>query len=414
MKNELIAGIDIGSYMVKTIIAQLTDNEENPYQIIGVGKALAKGIKKGTVVDMKDAEESIHESLVAAEKLTGIHVQDAYVAISGDHIASTVSKGVIAIGRADGEITVDDVERVLSASQAVSIPKNKEILHVLPQKYFVDDNKDIKDPVGMTGVRLGVESVIVEGLMPNIKTMVRVIENTGVGINGIVVDGLSASNAILDKKQKDLGVIMIDIGANTTSLVVYEDGEIKHLKDLPIGSGHITNDIAIGLRTSIDVAEKVKTGYGVANPKEVDKKEQVDLSKIDPKEQGSVLRREVAMIIEARLEEIFGLVNRELKIIQKQALLPSGAVLTGGGARLRGIVDSAKDNLRLPAQIGFPAESGVVIDDVDDPLYATSIGLIMWQLEHGGGSSSTQSNQLKKSMSHGLVKAKDWVKNLLP
>lgn len=413
MKKDFIVGLDIGSFYVKTIVAQLTGNEEYPYQIVGVGRSLAKGIKKGGITDMKDAEASVHSSLELAEKITGVPIQDGFISISGDHITSTYSKGVVAIGRADGEITLDDVDRVLNASQALNIPQNKEIIHVLPQKYFVDDNHDIKDPVGMSGVRLGVESLIVEGMIPNIKTLIRVVENSGVNVQGMVVDSLAASYAILNKKQKDLGVVLINIGATTTSLIVYEDGEIKHLKVLPIGSGHITNDIAIGLRTTIEVAEKIKVEYGVANPKEVNKREQINLAKLDENESGSVMRQEVAMIIEARLEEIFRMVNKELQSIQRQAMLPSGAVLTGGGARLRGIIDSAKDNLKLPAQIGFPLNSQVIIEDVDDPLYATSVGLIMWQIDHGVKGQSSGS-QVKQVLGQGFHKVRDWVKHLLP
>lgn len=380
-KKDIIVGIDIGSSNIKTVITQIFSEEERP-RIIGVGNAVSSGVRKGIVVDLEEAVASINESVEKAERSAGVAVNKAMVSIGGNHISSQYSKGVIAVGRADGEVTDDDISRVINAAQAISIPPNKEILHIIPKSYSLDDQKSIKDPLGMSGVRLEVDSLIIEGSSPFIKNINKCVEQAGIEIEELVLSPLAASKATLNKRQKELGVILIDIGAGTTSIAVFEEDDLLHTAIIPLGGSHITNDIAIGLRTSIEVAERVKLEYGNALSKEISKKEDIDLSQIDSNEEGIVSRHHVAEIIEARLEEIFSMVNKELKIIEREKLLPAGAVITGGSAKIPGVVDLAKNILGLPAQIGFPIPLGGLVDKVDEPSFVTSIGLILWALEN--------------------------------
>lgn len=381
-KQDIIVGIDIGSFHTRTVIVQSFPKEELP-RVVGVGVSESAGVRKGVIVDLDEAAKSINDSVEKAEKNSGITVEHAVLSIGGSHITSQNSKGVIAVGRADGEVEEDDVERVINAAQAISIPPNKEILHIIPKSYSLDDQKNIKDPLGMNGVRLEVDAMIIEGSTPFIKNLGKCVEQTGIKIDDLVLAPLAAAKAALSKKQKELGVVLIDIGGGTTSLAVYEENDLLHAVTLPIGGSHITNDIAIGLRTSIDTAEKVKIEYGSALTREISKREDINLAEMDPNEEGVVSRYHVAEIIEARLEEIFNLVNKELKSIGREKLLPAGAVLVGGSAKLPGAVDLAKNILGLPVQVGFPSPLGGLVDKVDEPSFVTAVGLILWGMEEG-------------------------------
>lgn len=379
-KGDIVVGIDIGSSQVRTVIVQSFPEEELP-RVIGVGISQSAGLRKGMIVDLEEAVKSVNESVEKAERNAGVAVSSAVISLGGNHISSQSSKGVVAVGRADGEVTEDDVARVINAAQAISVPANKEIIHIIPKNYSLDDQKNIKDPVGMNGVRLEVDATIIEGSTPVIKNLIKCLEQAGIRIDDFVLAPLAATKACLSKRQKELGVILIDIGGGTTSIAVYEENDLLHTAVLPIGGSHITNDIAIGLRTSIDMAEKVKIEYGNAVPNEINKKEDINLAEIDQHEEGIVSRYHVAEIIEARLEEIFVMVNKELKKIGRDKLLPGGVVLTGGTAKLPGAVDLAKNILGLPAQTGFPSPLGGLVDKVDEPSFVTAVGLVLWGLE---------------------------------
>ncbi len=416
-KKDIIVGVDIGSSNIRTVIAQIMPAEEKP-RIIGVGTAPSSGVRKGIIVDLEEATMAIHKSLEEAERIAGITVSRAIISVGGNHIASQYSKGVIAVGRADGEVTEDDIERVIGAAQAISIPPNKEILHIIPRDYSLDDQKNIKDPIGMNGVRLEVDALIIEGSTPYIRNLTKCVEQAGIEPETFVLSPLAAAKATLSKRQKELGVILVDIGGGATSIAVFEEDDLLHTSVLPLGGNHITNDIAIGLRTSIDVAEKVKLEFGNAMPREINKKEDIDLSLIDSQEEGMVSRYHVAEIIEARLEEIFSLVNKELKSIGKDKLLPGGVVLTGGTAKLPGCVDLAKNTLGLPAQTGFPMPLGGLVDRVDEPSFVTSIGLLMWGMEETERSPVTSKSRLtghiSGNMGDTVGNIKKWLGKFLP
>jgi len=382
-RNNILIGIDIGSSLVRTVISQKQGGESKPL-ILGVGIAPSLGINNGVIVDIEETISAINRSKELAEQTSGVPVEHAFISINGSHLCSQPSKGVVAVSRADGEISEEDITRVVNASQAISMPNNKEIIAVIPCNYTIDEQDQIKDPIGMNGVRLEVSSLVIEGMAPFIKNLSKCVQRAGIDIDDLVFSPLAAAKSVLTKRQKELGVVVIDIGKGTTGVSVYEDGNILHSVVIPIGSGHITNDIAIGLRTSIDLAEKIKLEYGTVKSKELAKKDKIDISKIDSNEEGVFTRKYLAEIIEARVEEIFFIVDKELKKIDKSGMLPAGSVLTGGGAKMQGMISMAKEKLRLPSQIGIPTELNGIIDKVDDPSFATVIGLIMWETDENG------------------------------
>lgn len=413
-REHIYVGLDVGSSQIRVIIGKQESELGSP-SIIGVGEAPSAGIRRGVIVDIDEAVSAISEALEKAERMTGLTIDHAVVSVGGAQVTSHESHGVVAVSRADGEITEADVVRVVDASQAISIPPNREILHVIPKTFTVDGQSGIKDPVGMSGIRLEVDCQIIQGSVPFIKNLTKCILQAGLEIDDLVLAPLAAAQAVLTKKQKELGVAMIDLGGGTTGLVVFEEGDLVTSNILPVGSMHVTNDLAIGLRTSVDTAEKVKLAHAQAQPREVKKDLEIDLSKIDKQEEGKVSTRHVAEIVEARLEEIFDLVNKELKYIGKDGQLPAGAILTGGGAKLPGVVELAKKQLRLPVTIGLPGSITTVLDRVDDPSFATAVGLVLWAHEYLLGSSRTVNKFAKRVLENDTVnKMRKWFKSFLP
>ncbi len=379
-RQEIIVGLDVGTTTVRTIVAQKNPKQPKPL-FIGIGEAPSTGIRKGAVVDIEETVKAISASLEETERIAGTAIEHVYVSIGGEHIISKSSRGIVAVSRADGEISEEDVARVINAAQAITIAPNKEILHVIPISFTLDSQEQIKDPVGMNGVRLEANVLIIEGAVPFIKNLTKCVHESGVEIDDLILTSLASSKAVLSPRQRELGVVVIDLGGGTTSLAVFEEDTLIHTAVLPVGGGHVTNDIAIGLRTSIDIAERVKRDFGSALPLEVSKRDKIDLAKIDSSEEGIVLRRHLAEIIEARIVEIFTLVDQELKKIDRSKMLPAGAVLVGGGAKMPGIVDLAKETLSLPVQIGFPQNIEGIVDRINDPSFATVVGLVLWGLD---------------------------------
>lgn len=413
VKEEIIGVIDVGSNKIRTLVAKVFPEDPKPH-IVGIGEVEAAGIRRGAIADVEEAITGISNSLERAERTSGLPIQHAYVSVGGSHIITEISKGVIAVARADNEITEDDVARVIDAASAISIPPNHEILHVIPKNFIVDNQSGIKDPVGMSGVRLEVEAVILEGSSSHIRNLVKCISRTNVEIDDLVVAPLAASYAVLTKHQKELGTVLINIGSGTTGIVVFEEGDLLHSIILPIGSEHITNDLAIGLRTSIEIAEKVKLEYGTAKPDEINRKEEINLQEFDEGEEGIISRRHVAEIIEARLSEIFSLVNKELKKIDRQGNLPAGAVLVGGGAKLSKITELAKNELKLPARLGvFKEVGGGIVEKLDDPSYAIALGLVFWGMGHLEERKSSSGLGIP-SVSDTVGKIRKFFKNFLP
>lgn len=412
-KTNIVVGIDIGTSKVRTIVASFKEGEERP-KIIGVGEASSNGMRKGVVVDIEEVTESIKNSVERAELNSGVPIQHTYLSIGGNHVSIKANKGLVAVSRADQEVSEEDISRVIDSASALSLPLNREILHVIPREFKVDDERGIYDPLGMTGTRLEVDALIIDGLAPCIKNLTKCVSNLGIKIDGLVLNVLAASQSVLSKRQKELGVLILDLGGGTAGMAVYEEGKLLYAHILPVGAAHITNDIAIGLRTTIDLAEKIKLQYGTALPFEVKKKEVVELSKLDENEEGTASRQEVAKIIEARVQEIFDLVNRELKKIGKQRLLPAGVVLVGGGSLIPGIVELAKKELGLPAQIGIPAQVEGIVEKVDNPTFATAVGLVLWALRIERSGEQRVLLPGIPSTSITVTKIKKWFRAFLP
>ncbi len=411
-RESFITGLDIGSTNIRVAVGQV-QGENQPIHIVGAAEHEAHGISKGAITSIEDAVSAISATLETVERMTGIPTEHAFVGIGGTHIASMESHGVVAVSRPNGEIREDDVERVVEAAQAVATPPNYEILHVIPRTFTVDNQHGIRDPVGMTGMRLEVEAQIIQGLSGHIKNTTKAVFRTGLSIDDLVLGSLAAAESALTKRQKELGVALVAIGGATTSVVVFEEGDVLHVKVLPIGAGHITNDIAIGLRTSIELAEQVKLQAAAAVPADVGKREEINLSDFEGGEQAMISRKHLAEIVEARLEEMFRMVDKELQAIDRSGLLPAGIVLTGGGAKLNGMVEVAKKIFRLPAAVGVPQGIVSAIDKINDPTFTTALGLVQW-----GAGLDQRSGIIGKITNFSSVtavtsKVKQWFKNML-
>lgn len=412
-KEAIITGLDVGSTTIRVAVGQ-KNSQDNEIHIIGAAEHPAEGISKGVVTSIEDAISCISSVLEKVERMTGIPIEQSYISINGSHVISQESHGVVAVSKADGEIKEDDVARVIEAAQTVATPPNYEILHVIPRQFTVDNQKGIKDPVGMTGIKLEVDTQIILGLSSQVKNLTKCIYRTGVDIEDLVVGILAASESVLSRRQKELGVTLVNLGGLTTGIMVFEEGDVVYTKILPVGSGHITNDIAIGLRTSVEMAEKIKSEFGTCLPNDIGKKEEIDLNQLEGGEDGLVSKKEVAEIIEARVDEIFSLINKELKNIGRAGMLPAGIVLTGGGAKLKGVVDVAKRIFCLPASIGMPRDFKTAIEKINDPVFATAVGLVIW------GANLEQNNKKGafipkfSSVVDVTGKMKKWFKSLLP
>ena len=414
-KEQYIVGLDIGTSSIRVVQAKY-GLEGAGFSVIGASSVPSIGLRRGVIVDIEEAVSSISSALEKVERMTGVPVTSVNVSVSGNHISSLSSHGVIAVSRADGEITENDIVRCVDASQAISIPQNKEVLHVFPKTFTLDGQTGIKDPLGMTGIRLEVDTIIVQAGLPFIKNLTRAVMQAGLEIEDMVLAPCAAAESVLSKRQTDLGVCLVDLGAGTTSIAVYEEGDLLHTTVLPIGSMHITNDIAIGLRCSIETAEKVKIAFGHSSPKAVDKHEEIDLAKFDASEEQSTNREYVVEIIEARLEEIFSMVNNELKKIHSDGKLPAGIVLTGGGANLPGIVEFSKKHLHLPSVLGKPQNVSTIIDRVDDPSFATVAGLVLWGGKYASSVGQAQMGDIVKNIlsNQNVAKIRKWFKSFLP
>ncbi|MBI5023048.1 MAG: cell division protein FtsA [Candidatus Magasanikbacteria bacterium] len=411
--QEIIVGLDVGSTAIRLAVGQLVPSgDKTELHIIGAAEAASEGVHKGVVTSIEDVVSSISSCLERAERMIGLPIKTAWVGISGSHIISEESKGVIAVSKSDGEISEEDVERAIEAARTVATPLNYEILHVIPKNYTVDGQVGIKDPIGMTGVRLEVDTQIIQGLSAQIKNLTKAVYRTGLDIDDLVLSILATAEAVVTERQKELGVAVLNIGGATTSLAVFEEGDILDIAVLSIGSEHITADVAIGLRTSIDVAEKLKLEYGSALPKDIGKKEELDLFDLGESEHEVISRKYGCEIIEARAEEILTKVDDIFKKLGRSGMLPAGVVLTGGGSKLPGLVELAKRKLRLPAALGYPLNLTSVTDKINDLSFASAIGLVRWGAMSRQSGSGKLENLITRFGSMGKVTK--WMKSLVP
>ncbi len=408
-KERVLASLDVGSAKIRTVVAIADGMQDNAVpNVIGVGLSPSLGMRKGQVIDVEELIHNIISSIEDAERMAGVPVNHVFVGMSGSHVEAFDSRGVIAVSGA--EITVDDVGRVLEAAQAVSIPPNRRILHIEPKSYAVDEQRGIKNPVGMTGIRLEVEAHIITGHIQHVKNVEKCVDQAGVDIDAIVPATIAAAEATLTKRQKELGVVVIDIGAGCTSIAVFEEGTILHSVSLPVGGEAVTNDIAIGLRTSVDTAERIKIEFGSVLPGEVGEREMIDLSSVSRVDTQTVSKRFMAEIMQARYFEIFTLIKEELQRVGRSGMLPAGAILTGAAVKAPGILDLSRDVLGLPVQMGFPVDIGGVVEKVDDPAYATALGTLVWGMREGKTAMPINIFQMKRTFQH----VGSWFRSLLP
>jgi len=407
----LISGIDIGNAQIKVVIADINRDTLAP-EILGAGSAVSNGLRRGMVVDMEETIDDIRAAVQRAEAAAGVKLKRAYLAVSGLHVRTQVSRGVVAVSRADQEISQNDIDRVLQAASVVSMPANREIIHVIPRNYIVDGTECVKNPLGMKGVRLEAEVLIIDGLSPYLRNITKCVNENGIGVVELVYAPLASAMSALDKNQKENGVLNLDFGGGTSSLTVFEEADLIHSAVLPIGSKHITNDLAVALRTSLDVAEKIKLNYcSTSEGEDFRKKEILDLSELLAEENFTIPKKQLIRVVDARVHELLDLVGDELKKISRNSILPAGAVLSGGGANLPGLANLVKDKLRLPVKIAKPFTVGAM-NNANDPSFAAAVGLIAWGLDRECGGAKPKEPRLLKD---GVIKnVLNWLKNFLP
>lgn len=398
-KQHIVSAIDIGTEKIVTLIADISEGAQN-IRVLGVSAVPSKGLRKSQIVDLNAAIEAMTESVDAAERMAGLNIQSAYVSVGGSHIHSQNSKGVVAVAQPSQEITPEDVHRVIDAAKAVSLPTGKEIMHIVPKNFKVDSQDGIKDPVGMSGIRLEAEAHIVTGSTTALKNIEKCINEMGISVAEFVFAGLASSTMIVTETEKELGVLVIDIGAGSTSLAAYCDGSLEFTAVLPVGARHITQDIALGCRVSLQSAEKIKLRLAeipeppVAMPgesKEESRKRRkaqdlIDAASLGISESIDPLSRRTLIdgIMTPRMKEMFDMIGAEMEKQHLFGKIPAGIVLTGGGAETVEIVEVCKRVLQLPTRVGRPTGMRGLIDDIEKPSFATSLGLLVYGAQKGG------------------------------
>jgi cell division protein FtsA len=408
-KNPLIVGLDLGTTKIAAIVSDVDDKGE--LNVVGVGTSPSEGLRRGVVVNLEKTVESVRKAVREAELMAGVRVEEVYAGIAGDHIRSINSRGVIAVSRPGNEISQNDIQRVIEQARAVAIPIDREIIHVIPQEFVVDDQTGIKDPVGMAGVRLEAVVHIVTGAVTSAQNIYKSIDRSGMKIRDLVLQPLASSFSVLDPEEKELGVAIIDIGGGTTDIAIFYDGSIRHTSVVGLGGSNITNDIAIGLRTPRTHAEELKTKHGSAMASLLDPESKIPVPGVGGREERDISTQVLGSIIEPRLEEILSLAQREIKKTDYGDLLGAGVVLTGGTARMPGISQLAEQIFDLPVKVGIPKGIGGLTDSVTDPLHATGVGLILYGFENrfkGGLSGVTDQNLFDKIVD----KMKNWFGDL--
>lgn len=402
--------------MIRALAAE--PGADGSLHVVGVSVGEARGIRRGQVVDIDSLAQALRPVLEKLEQTLGVKLERGVVNIGGAHISAQPSRGVVAVSRADSEISNEDVMRVLAAAQVVPLGSNREVLHVIPQEFIVDGTMGLKNVIGMNGVRLEVQALLIQVSSPALRNLERALIEGGVRPEAFVNSSLAAAEVALQDHQKELGVLLLDIGAGTTDLAVFEEGECIHAAVVPIGSGHITSDIAIGMRSPVEIAEKAKIEWGTCLPETVSKKEMIRFADLGVEDGGEFSKRELAEIIRARVEELFDLVQKELRKINRDKLLPGGVVLVGCGAKLRGTAEFAKSAFALPVRLGLREGSVSLPSQLRDPSFALVCGLLRWQETaeegHREGFAGKLSSRLRLPSPAGFIRLKKFLRSILP
>lgn len=372
-QTNCFIGLDIGTSAVRCVVGMMDQDVSGKLSIIGHGSAKNSGMRKGTVVHVDDVADAVIQAITEAERISGQQIHRATVNVNGSHVLGFNSKGVIAISAANREISPEDRMRVEEAATVVSLPANREIIQFFAKNYSLDGQTNIKDPVGMQGIRLEVDAHIVTAATPNLRNLSQALEKAQIAANNYTVSSLAAAEAVLSRQQKEAGTLVMDIGAGTTNLIVVEDGEIQHVAVIPVGGINLTNDLAIGLKTDLDVAERVKIEHATLKEGQNSSTASVKVGK----QHYSFDTNDVAMITEARIEELLELTDKELVKIKRSRKLPGGVVLVGGTANLPGLAEFTKGKLQLPARVGKIQNVGGLVDTVEGTSYCTVVGLMM-------------------------------------
>jgi cell division protein FtsA len=409
MSNDrIVVGIDVGTTKVAGLIAEVS--EDDHLEVIGVGIVPSRGMKKGVVVNPEEVVESIVSAVQKAEQQSGFKIVSAFVGISGGHISTQTSQGVVAVRHPDRQISPEDVQRALEAARVVTVPADREIVHVLPRHYIVDGQDGIKNPVGMLGHRIEVQTTIVSGAMTSVNNLVRCVERSGIGIDSLVLQPVAAAEAVLTEAEREIGVALVDIGSGTTDVGVFVEGALTFAAVLPVGGFQVSNDLAVGLRTPFAAAEEIKIRHGYALPELLEDDRMIDVSSFDTGDGRPVSRRQVSEIIEPRLEETFELVHEQLERADIRGL-PAGFVLCGGTAQLGGIRRLAAEVFHAPVRVGLPTGTYGLTDQISTPAYATSIGLLKWGLEQEFEPANTRGGMPLAGLGSAVT---NWLRNFLP
>ncbi len=375
-RNSLIVGLDIGTSKVCAIVGEMT---ERGVEVIGVGSHLSQGLRKGVVINIESTVESIKKAVKEAELMAGCEINSVFTGIAGGHIKGFNSHGIVAVK--NKEVSERDVERVIDAAKAVAIPMDREVLHILPQDYIIDEQDGIKEPLGMSGVRLEAKVHIVTGAVTSAQNIIKCCNRTGLNVADIVLEPLASAEAVLSSEEKELGVALVDMGGGTTDIALFHDGAVKHTAVLAIGGNHLTSDIAAGLRTPIGEAEKIKQRYGYARTNMITRDERVEVPSVGGRNSRTISRQILCEIIEPRLDEIFQLIRREIAKSGYDGSLASGVVMTGGSTLLPGMVEMGEDVMGMPARLGLPMHVGGLVDVISSPIYATGVGLVLYGMK---------------------------------
>jgi len=376
-RRKKTVGLDLGTSRVAVVIAE-SDDPGAPIGILGVGESPSDGLRKGVVVNLEKTIAAIQAATVACERMAGQRIESVVVSLGGTHTWSQNSTGVVAVAHPDHEISEDDVSRVVEASRAVSVASDRQVIHVIPRAYTVDGQDGVRDAVGMTGHRLEVETNIVTGAQTAVQNVIKCVHGAGFDVEDVVCSGLAGGEGVLTPQETELGVCLVEIGAGTTNVVVYNEGTARHLAVLPVGGNHVTSDIAIGLRTTLDEAESLKLNYGHALPDVIDQGEKVEVRQVGGDRIQALPRRFLAEIIGPRMVEIFQMAREEVRKSGFDQLLPAGVVIAGGGSRLMGTTDAAQYVFNTSARIGQPIGLGGLADKAHGPSFAVAAGLVKW------------------------------------
>jgi len=405
--KDLIVGLDIGTSKVVAIVAAPVIDagpSDNALEIIGIGTHPARGMKKGVVVNIESTVQSIQRAVEEAELMAGCQIHSVYAGIAGSHIRSLNSHGTVAIR--DKEVTQGDVERVLDAAKAVHFPGDQQLLHVMPQEYIIDNQEGIREPIGMSGVRLEAKVHLITGAVSAAQNISKCIERCGLSVDGIILEQMASSYSVLEQDEKELGVCLVDIGGGTTDIAVYVDGAIRHTAVIPIAGDQVTNDIAVALRTPTQYAEEIKMKYACALTQLAREDETIEVPSVGDRPPRQLARQTLAEVVEPRYEELLVLVQAELRRSGFEELLAAGVVLTGGSSKMEGVIELAEEVFHLPVRLGLPQHVGGLVEAVRNPIHATGVGLLLF----GNQSETTGKTEAKSGSGFKdmLVRMKSW------